>query len=72
MLSRIFTIAVDYSAAELNPCGKAKKFALDNMRYRYPLPKEELRLSRLDFHQRLTYTLRPAYLFLPARQKLRV
>lgn len=43
MLSRVFTLAMEYGKANHNPC-KGRLFKLDNQRYRYLLPEEEPRL----------------------------
>jgi integrase len=43
MLSRVFTLAIEYGKAHHNPC-KGRLFKLDNQRYRYLLPEEEPRL----------------------------
>jgi integrase len=43
MLSRVFTLAMEYGKAHHNPC-KGRLFKLDNQRYRYLLPEEEPKL----------------------------
>ncbi|MDQ3651545.1 MAG: site-specific integrase [Acidobacteriota bacterium] len=41
MLSRVFSLAIDYKKTDSNPCTKVRKFRLQNQRYRYLLPEEE-------------------------------
>lgn len=43
MLSRVYTLAMEYGQAHHNPC-KGRLFKLDNQRYRYLLPEEEPKL----------------------------
>src|ERR1051326_3185900 len=44
VLSKIFSLAVDYKEMDTNPCSKVKKLRVSNQRYRYLLPEEEPRL----------------------------
>jgi integrase len=44
LLSRIFSLAVTWGLADLNPCSRVTKIKLRNQRYRYLLPDEEPRL----------------------------
>jgi len=44
LLSRIFSLAMDFKEVEANPCMKVAKLKLDNQRYRYLLPEEEPKL----------------------------
>jgi integrase len=44
ILSKVFSLAIDYHKTDFNPCLKVKKFRLNNRRYRYLLPDEEPRL----------------------------
>ena len=44
LLSRIFSLAIDFKEAGSNPCLSVAKLKLDNQRYRYLLPEEEPRL----------------------------
>ncbi|HET6647325.1 MAG TPA: tyrosine-type recombinase/integrase [Pyrinomonadaceae bacterium] len=55
MLSRVFTLAMEYGKAHHNPC-KGRLFKLDNQRYRYLLPEEPRLLEVLT--ERLAH-LRP-------------
>src|SRR5262249_39188752 len=52
LLSRVFSLAVDFKEAESNPCRKVAKLRLDNQRYRYLLPEEEPRLRAVLTGQR--------------------
>lgn len=52
LLSRIFNLAIDVGKAELNPCARVKKFKLDNERYRYLTPPEEIALMNQLVDQR--------------------
>ncbi len=52
LLSRIFSLAIDFKEAETNPCLKVAKLKLDNQRYRYLLPEEEPRLRAVLVGQR--------------------
>lgn len=52
LLSRIFSLAIDFKELEVNPCLKVAKLKLDNQRYRYLLPEEESRLLPLFIGQR--------------------
>jgi integrase len=52
LLSRIFTLAVDFKEVEVNPCLKVSKLKLDNQRYRYLLPEEEPKLRSVLTGQR--------------------
>jgi len=44
VLSKVFSLAVDYKKMDANPCSKVKKLRVSNQRYRYLLPEEEPRL----------------------------
>jgi integrase len=44
VLSKVFTLAIDYGVTDTNPCRKVKKFRADNKRTRYLLDEEEYRL----------------------------
>jgi hypothetical protein len=44
LLSRIFSLGMDFKEVESNPCLKVSKLKLDNQRYRYLLSEEEPRL----------------------------
>jgi integrase len=44
LLSRIFSLAILLELADSNPCGRVRKFKLQNQRHRYLLPDEEPRL----------------------------
>jgi hypothetical protein len=52
LLSRIFSLAMDFKEIEVNPCLKVTKLKLDNQRYRYLLPDEEPRLRTVLTGQR--------------------
>jgi hypothetical protein len=52
LLSRIFSLAMDFKEVEANPCLKVAKLKLDNQRYRYLLPEEEPRLRSVLTGQR--------------------
>jgi len=52
LLSRIFSLAMDFKEVETNPCLKVAKLKLDNQRYRYLLPEEEPRLRSVLTGQR--------------------
>jgi integrase len=52
LLSRVFSLAIDFKDADSNPCQKVAKLRLDNQRYRYLLPEEELRLREVSTCQR--------------------
>jgi integrase len=52
LLSRIFSLAMDFKVVETNPCLKVAKLKLDNQRYRYLLPEEEPRLRSVFTGQR--------------------
>src|SRR2546430_2110276 len=52
LLSRVFSLAIDFKEADSNPCRKVAKLRLDNQRYRYLLPEEELRLRQVVTGQR--------------------
>ena len=52
LLSRIFSLAMDFKEVETNPCLKVAKLKLDNQRYRYLLPEEEPRLRSVLIGQR--------------------
>ena len=52
LLSRIFSLAMDFKEVESNPCRKVAKLKLDNQRYRYLLPEEEPRLKSVLTGQR--------------------
>jgi len=52
LLSRIFSLAIDFNELETNPCLKVAKLKLDNQRYRYLLPEEEPRLHVVLVGQR--------------------
>jgi integrase len=52
LLSRIFSLAIDFKEVEINPCLKVAKLKLDNQRYRYLLPEEEAKLRPLLTGQR--------------------
>jgi integrase len=41
LLSRIFSLAIQWGLAEVNPCSRVSKFKLQNQRHRYLLPDEE-------------------------------
>ncbi len=41
LLSKAFSLAIDYKVTDTNPCTKVRKYRLDNKRYRYLLPEEE-------------------------------
>jgi len=44
LLSKIFSLAIDYGVAETNPCRKVRKLRLNNKRIRYLSDEEETRL----------------------------
>jgi integrase len=52
LLSRIFSLAMDFKELETNPCLKVAKLKLDSQRYRYLLPEEEPRLRSVLTGQR--------------------
>lgn len=52
LLSRIFSLAMDFKEVETNPCQKVVKLKLDNQRDRYLLPEEEPRLRSVLTGQR--------------------
>ena len=52
LLSRIFSLAMDFKEVDSNPCVKVTKLKLDNQRYRYLLPEEEPRLRSILTGQR--------------------
>ena len=52
LLSRIFSLAMDFKEVETNPCLKVAKLKLDNQRYRYLLREEEPRLRSVLTGQR--------------------
>jgi integrase len=52
LLSRIFSLAMDFKEVEANPCLKVSKLKLDNQRYRYLLPEEEPKLRSVLTGQR--------------------
>jgi integrase len=52
LLSRVFSLAMDFKEADSNPCRKVAKLRLDNQRYRYLFPEEELRLREALTGQR--------------------
>src|SRR5918999_2216386 len=52
LLSRIFSLAVDFKEVETNPCLRVAKLKLDNQRYRYLLPEEDPRLRSVLLGQR--------------------
>ena len=52
LLSRIFSLAMDFKEVDSNPCRKVAKLKLDNQRYRYLLPEEEPRLKSVLTGQR--------------------
>lgn len=55
VLSRVFNLAIEVGKADYNPCLLAKKFRLDNERYRYLTPTEEsdLMTSLVDARKHL-------------------
>jgi integrase len=52
LLSRIFSLAMDFNEVETNLCLKVAKLKLDNQRYRYLLPEEEPKLRSVLTGQR--------------------
>jgi integrase len=52
LLSRIFSLALDFKEIETNPCQRVAKLKLDNQRYRYLLPEEEPKLRSVLTGQR--------------------
>ncbi len=46
LLSKIFSLAIDYKVTDVNPCKKVRAYRLDNKRYRYLIPEEEPLLMR--------------------------
>ena len=52
LLSRIFSLAMDFKEVEANPCRRVAKLKLDNQRYRYLLPEEEPKLRSVLTGQR--------------------
>jgi len=52
LLSRVFSLAVDFKEVQTNPCLSVTKLKLDNQRYRYLLPEEEPRLRTVLTGQR--------------------
>jgi integrase len=44
VLSKVFSLAVDYKKADSNPCFKVKLLKVNNQQYRYLTPDEEVRL----------------------------
>lgn len=52
LLSRIFSLAMDFKEVEANPCLKVAKLKLDNQRYRYLLPEEGPKLRSVLTGQR--------------------
>jgi integrase len=52
LLSRIFSLVMDFKEVETNPCLKVAKLKLDNQRERYLLPEEEPRLRSVLTGQR--------------------
>src|SRR5260370_220827 len=52
LLSRVFSLAINFNEAESNPCLKVAKLRLDNQRYQYLLPEEEPALRAVLTDQR--------------------
>lgn len=52
LVSRIFSLALDFKEVEANPCRRVTKLKLDNQRYRYLLPEEEPMLRSVLTGQR--------------------